>query len=249
MKNYGDYLDKVKTLVKDINGAFDDDPYPGALDEAVFQYSHDEPRKVMQSYTAGQSGAFIGEDRTFPMPTYWDDDISVRSFRIESPVDLEALQDTILDIEQVMVYLGVNGNVLRLRAEQWIDQPIAAGEVFYLRYYGLHVVTSGQVTVSDSRFYAVCDLAASKLCKLMATRTAGLGSMNIGGGQANYTSQSSSWLKMQDVYYKQYCSVVKPDEGDEKPSGLFITSVTNPLHEIPHGLWPRDNDGRKNLIN
>lgn len=241
-KNYTDYDSNVKALCKDGSRIFGPEDYSTAIDNALSIYSRHKPRKVVQAFTSDGT-------RLFALPTYWDDELSADTFRVEYPVDSAASQEVMLDAEAVILYNTPTGYMLRFRAEESGDEVPANGIAFRLHYTGLHALSASENTIPDSHFQAFSKLAASELLRMMAVRVSQNSSGNITDGSANYQSKESSLLSLAKQYREDYKAIVLPQTEEQGPSGAFFDMSSDENHRRPDSVFPRGSDGRKNIYN
>jgi hypothetical protein len=241
-KNYTDYETNVKALCKDNSRIFGPEDYSTAIDNALSIYSRHKPRKIVQEYTSDGT-------RLFALPTYWDDELSTGTQRVEYPVDATEDQESLLDPEEVILYNTTSGFKLRFRATENEDNLPPTGETFRVHYVGLHALTASENTIPDSHFQAFSKLAASELLRMMAVRVSQNSSGNVTDGSANYNSKEATLRGLSKEYREDYKAIVMPQAEEQGPSGGFFDMSSDDNHRRPDSIWPRGGDGRKDIYN
>lgn len=240
-KDYADYIAAGQSYVRDKSGFLTNpDDYFVALDTAVSLYQNIKPRpEQIHKYTGDGT-------RLFSLPSDWDEGISTYTYKVEYPVDANAIQVRYLEQNWIEVYTDDLGTKkLRFRAERNSNYVPATGEEFVLHYSVKHTLTEQTNTIPDSDFTAVVRLFASELCKLMANAYDQQADSFDGGDAADYRDKGDKWQAKADKFYSSALELLVPSDTDITPYGKISFVPTTPTRRDIGSIYPRNDDNSK----
>lgn len=164
-----------------------------AVSKAVEFHSRIRPLEVMVD--------FIGDGKTYEwdLPPNYIDGFSVIT-GVEYPVGKQNPSE--LKPWQWRVCLSPRLRVTR--AFRLLTVIPAIGETVRVRYTIPHIVDLSQSTISQVDFQAVCDLASSVVCKMLASEAAKTQSSTLGADVINYLSKVDHYLTLSKRFEESY---------------------------------------------
>jgi len=137
----------------------------------------------------------------------WVDGFSV-FIEIEYPYDADQATPVFLEAEDWIIYQGTAAKYLR-----FITAKPAADETIRAHYTIPYAFEDQQVTVPESDYYAICDLAAALALRPIAAKFTQTGDSTLQADVVDYRSKGREALKLMEQYLKDYNSHMGIQEG------------------------------------
>jgi len=193
MSQLSDYNSQVSTLIKDDANFISSDDIDDAIAMAVTRYSLHRPLKKVDEY-AGDGGY------DYDLPTDWVQGFS-RIVSVEYPYDEQ--DPNYINKEDWTIFLKLVGEVQTYVLRFLAIKPVAADSIRVL-YTIPHSVNGSASTVYTNDFDAVCALAASIACGMIARKFLQTSDPTIGADAVNYAAKSSAAASRAKELYKSY---------------------------------------------
>lgn len=209
MKTQSEYLIELLALVQDGAADLAEDDKIKAIDHAVERFSQARPRVIVADIT-GNGGS------DYTPPTGWVDDWSAIK-AIEYPAG--NVPETYLEPGDYKIYQSPTTKKIRLLTVK----PTAA-QTFRATFTGLHSVTTSSTTstINDGDFRAVCHLAGSFACRMLAARYAQLSEPTLQADSVAHSSKAQEYSARARELYKVYAQHIGADP-EVPPAGASVT--------------------------
>lgn len=216
--------------------------YDIALETARNRFSKYRTKQLTAEYTG------TGE-REYALPDSWDSGVSENGYFVEFPIaDADNNPFSIpryLEAPMSQIYHDTTGDKLRFTATYAADPLPQTGEKFRLHYEASYSLNKNATDIPSSDVTAVCYLAASVLCKMLAVRYSTTASTLLdGSAQVDYQNKGNNFLKLSDSFMDDFKSeMFGHNEGTtaDVAWGDFEESFYD-RRQYP--FYPRDTAGR-----
>lgn len=184
-----------------------------AINRALVRYSTDRPRNIMAD-VSGDDGPYYPLTGEEAVISGWLPGISnIESIEYPAEDVSPTYAPTYLDPTfGWKVYTA--GDIAYVR---FLGTKPAVGAKFRLTYTGLHAHTDALDTIPLTDIEAVCDLAASYACLMLATKASGNQDSIISADSTNYRDAQLRYSQMAKLWEDQYKTAL--DQGSAAGGG------------------------------
>ena len=214
-KTRSDYINHIQTVLMKSQNGIEPAEINASLDEAVIDiYSPISPKK---SYWKIEDDDVDGTIQAWEVPDEWEDNFSYIE-SVEYPVDEDPPE--FLESEEFNIYYDAEEEAWKFRMFE--DTP---DDTVLVIYYVRHTLTDALNTIPDSHFYAVCNIAAEKLCRLLATQHAQDSAPTISADSSNRSSISGNFLRMAESFKKEWRAFFGITDQSQTPAALVFSDM------------------------
>ncbi len=241
MYKYKDYRGAVQDLVRDKTLQTQQSAQPNEVDTAlqlaVAEHSRQNPRNIVQEFTADGT-------RLFPLPDLWVQGLSDGTLKVEYPVDPTADMPRILPDDVVDLYNTPTGYQFRFVVSKYNNIVPISGDKFRTHFDTTHILSISQVTVPDMDFSAVTKLGSANLCLIIGNRLASFGNSAGRGDSVNFTDRQKDFMDYAREFRQLYQDEMSQREEVLKPGLVFGTFEEDEFNEGERTIIPTDESGR-----
>jgi hypothetical protein len=219
-KVLADYQNEVDSLVQDRAADLQAPDRDKAIDHAIERFSQARPRIVVADVT-GTGGS------DYTPPSGWIEQFSTIR-QVEYPTG--NVPATLIEDGDFEVYRTTTAEKIRLLKAK----PLAS-ENFRVTFPGLHSVTASAGTIGDGDFRAVCHLAASIACQMLANMYSQTSDPTIQADSVEHKSKAFEFSQRARDLLKVYREHI----GAERDSPPPAASVTGDFdRDLVPGIEP-----------
>lgn len=195
-KTKSDYKIQIKRrLLKDQEGI-----KPADVEAALLEAVQDVYSKINPDlhYWNIEDADVDGTIQSWEVPSTYEDGFSyIKS--VEYPVGEDPPE--YLEEEEYDIYYNASDDKFKFRMFE--DAP-DSDETVLVIFTKRHTLTSSSNTIPDADFYAVCNIAAEKLCLILASLHAGDSDSTISADSVRHENVSTNFLKMAKEFRKKW---------------------------------------------
>jgi hypothetical protein len=207
MATYGlidNFQAEVDARLKEQANILDDADKQRLIKSALTTYSRHRPDTAANDITGDTGFDYSVDDTNFP--AYVEGFSSITA--VEYPYDSTDAVPNTLESEDWIVYDGPSGQMLRL-----LNSSPAVTETIRVHFSIPYAFSANAVTLPDTDFYAICDLATAYVLRAIASKYIATGASSIGVDAVAYRSKAREAMDLAKVYEGQYESQLGITEG------------------------------------